>query len=509
MRMNQLVLKELLNVPKVQNKLYQKSDWDRVTKEVGKGVERYRTPGRRDYARLIHCPAFRRLQGKTQLYPSHESDFFRNRLTHSLEVAQIAKSIAIRLNNTEVFLKPALMKIDCDVVEFSGLAHDIGHPPFGHNGEKALDRLMLASGGFEGNAQTLRILSRLEKKETYEFPSKVLIPHPIGDNGFDLRAGLNLSFRTLASIVKYNRTIPVTAESRKSQGCDSEPVKAIYATELNLLKSIKAAIGVPDDVDFKTLECSIMDVADDIAYSTYDLEDSLKAGFLSPLRMISMPDDFKEKVAKGVRKKIKEYYSDASEVEGSFTVNDLNDILANLFQDILLPDEKVLAKLYSGVGAEEAAFILGSHTHRSSQEISENGYLRTAFTSQLVGEYIQSIEFIPNERYPALSRARLRLGTFKKVETLKRFAYELLISSPRLKIAEKRGDEIIVKIFNSLLENPELLPDDWQILHKAVDSSVWKQRVICDYIAGMTDRYCVEVYSRLTGENPMTIWKPH
>lgn len=496
-------------MPKVQNKLYKKGDWERVAPEVGRNAEKYRTPSRRDYARLIHSPSFRRLQGKTQLYPSHESDFFRNRLTHSLEVAQIAKSIAIRLNNTEAFLRPVTMKIDLDLVEFAGLAHDIGHPPFGHNGEKTLDRLMLASGGFEGNAQTLRILSRLEKKETREFPSKNTVPFPIDATGADLRCGLNLTYRTLSSIVKYNRTIPVTEESRKSQGCEGKPVKAIYASELDLLNLIKENLGVPTNFDFKTIECSIMDVADDIAYSTYDLEDSFKAGFLSPLRMISMPDDFKERIVSGVRSKIADDYKDAGSEDQKFSIEDLNNILASLFKDMLLPDEKALGAIYKGVSVEEASFILGSHTSRSSQEIIDNGYLRTAFTSQLVGEYVQSVEFLANDDYPVLSRARLKLSTFKKVETLKRFAYELLISSPRLKIAEKRGDEIIEKIFNSFMGNPDLLPDDWQLLHKAIDDSVWKKRVICDYIAGMTDRYCVEVYSRLTGENPMTIWKPH
>ncbi|MGI2032194.1 dGTP triphosphohydrolase [Rhizobium panacihumi] len=258
-------------MPKTQSKLYSKTDWDRVTSEGDRGVERYRTAGRRDFARLIHSPAFRRLQGKTQLYPSHESDFFRNRLTHSLEVAQIAKSIAIRLNNTEAFLRPAAMKIDLDLVEFAGLAHDLGHPPFGHNGEKTLDRLMMSSGGFEGNAQTLRILARLEKKETSEFPSVKAVPTPIDASGKDLRCGLNLTYRTLASIVKYNKTIPVTAENRRQQKNDSGPVKAIYSTEQELLNNIKSAISAPEDRDFKTIECSIMDVADDIAYSTYDL----------------------------------------------------------------------------------------------------------------------------------------------------------------------------------------------------------------------------------------------
>jgi len=116
----------------------------------------------RDRARLIHSPSFRRLQGKTQLFAGLESDFFRNRLTHSLEVAQIAKTMARRLNSSSFAKRPD--QLDLDLVEFAGLAHDLGHPPFGHTGEKILDELMRDAGGFEGNAQTLRILTRLEKK---------------------------------------------------------------------------------------------------------------------------------------------------------------------------------------------------------------------------------------------------------------------------------------------------------------------------------------------------------
>lgn len=135
----------------------------------------------RDYARLLNSPSFRRLKGKTQLFPGQESDFYRCRLTHSLEVAQIAKSIANRLNyrletihfkerpsNTRIHPKNSF--INTDLVELAALGHDIGHPPFGHQGEYELDNLMKNAGGFEGNAQTLRILSTLEKKE-YD-PSK-------------------------------------------------------------------------------------------------------------------------------------------------------------------------------------------------------------------------------------------------------------------------------------------------------------------------------------------------
>src|ERR1044072_2799677 len=118
------------------------------------GQDGHNSEFRRDYARLIHSPAFRRLQGKTQLFPGTESDFFRNRLTHSMEVAQIAKGIALNLNSEEFFRDNPL---NTDLVELAALAHDLGHPPFGHNGEYALDERMREHGGFEGKAQTLPI----------------------------------------------------------------------------------------------------------------------------------------------------------------------------------------------------------------------------------------------------------------------------------------------------------------------------------------------------------------
>jgi len=189
--------------------LYGAADKERLVSEVSKGrvLEPYRSPWLIDYARLVHCPAFRRLQGKTQLFPG-ESDFFRNRLTHSLEVAQIAKSIAIKLNHEHFSDAPDDdHRISPDLVEFAALAHDLGHPPFGHNGEAALDECMKGVGGFEGNAQTLRILSRIEKKRTEDWPPAEF------KNGQDLRRGLNCTFRSLASVLKYDRLIESRAKS--------------------------------------------------------------------------------------------------------------------------------------------------------------------------------------------------------------------------------------------------------------------------------------------------------
>jgi dGTPase len=248
---------------------YHPGDFTRLVEIPGSGSpEEYRSAFRRDYARIVHTPAFRRLQRKTQLFPGDESDFFRNRMTHSLEVAQIAKSIAIRLNYLvgEQYGERA-GTIDTDLVELVSLAHDLGHPPFGHTGEYALQEKMHHFGGFEGNAQTLRILSRLEKRQTIQHGSNPDFTE--FSDGVDLRAGLNLCFRSLAGVLKYDNQIPLIADGPKL-------IKGYYSSEEQIVSKIKQAVlgermeshsGAP----FKVIEMQIMDLADDIAYSTYDL----------------------------------------------------------------------------------------------------------------------------------------------------------------------------------------------------------------------------------------------
>jgi dGTPase len=251
-------------------KLYNQNDYIRLNGASGvdNGRECGWTPFKKDYARLLHAPSFRRLQGKTQLYPGNESDFFRNRLTHSLEVAQIACGIALILNEK---YKDDLQDeaIDLDLVQFAAIAHDLGHPPFGHNGEKALDDLMKQYGGFEGNAQTLRILTSVERK---------LVRTEDGDCD---EFGLNLTYRALAAVLKYDT--PIALKRDKHEGIS----KGYYQCEAKLVKAIKQAVAPNYTGEkFKTIECSIMDLADDIAYSTYDLEDSLHANFVSPLSLL-------------------------------------------------------------------------------------------------------------------------------------------------------------------------------------------------------------------------------
>ena len=218
------------------------TDEKRVVKASVKAGDA-RNAYRRDSARLIHSPCFRRLQGKTQLFPSGEDDFFRNRLTHSLEVAQIATGIALNLNKSQPQLRQ--QPIDVDLVHFAALAHDLGHPPFGHDGERTLDQLMKKNGGFEGNAQTIRILTRLEKKE--------IDSSPITAHGKDIRAGLDLTFRSIASVLKYDKEIPI--KRNKISGV----VKGYYKSEAPLINEIKSAIAPRSPKGkFKTIECSII-----------------------------------------------------------------------------------------------------------------------------------------------------------------------------------------------------------------------------------------------------------
>jgi dGTPase len=217
-----------------------------IPNKPGVEAESFRSDARRDYARIIHSPAFRRLQGKTQLFPSDESDFFRNRLTHSLEVAQISKALAIRINST--FSEFKSNPINPDYCEIAGLIHDLGHPPFGHNGEKALDDCMKQHGGFEGNAQTLRIIMRLEKKEC---DSDTDI-HGFTDGGEDQRVGLNLTARTILSALKYDNIIP---ESRSE---DAQLCKGYYHSEAEDINTLKHKVCCDKHNPFKTIECSII-----------------------------------------------------------------------------------------------------------------------------------------------------------------------------------------------------------------------------------------------------------
>lgn len=456
--------------------LYKQADTKRVREEPEEG-DTGRSAFRRDYGRLLHSASFRRLQGKTQLFPGHESDFFRNRLTHSLEVAQIAKGIAQQINTTDERFAGA-NAIDLDLVEFAALAHDLGHPPFGHNGERALDDCMKQHGGFEGNAQTLRIVSRVEKKVYQEAAAGNGDPCPIAEDGSDLRLGLNLTYRALAAVLKYDATIPLV-RNKEERLC-----KGYYASEQELVDRVKTHVGTPGDgTPFKTIECQIMDIADDIAYSTYDLEDAMKGGFTHPLDLLSRVGE--EKLVRDITAK---------------TAREVPDVTHEEVFGALLD----LLQLHGDGASPVDAYV-------QSKMVANSSVLRSKFTSELVGGFMRGVS-IDDEAGPTLTFAPLRVerSTRIKIEALKHLNYLLTIMSPRLKVVEYRGYEVVQTLFETLTssEGHLLLPEDVKEAHARLQQHEGaRQRLVCDFVAGMTDRYAVEFYARLK-ESGATIFKP-
>jgi dGTPase len=201
---------------------------------------RTRNPFERDRDRIVHASAFRRLKGKTQVFVAHEGDHYRTRLTHSLEVAQIARAAARQ------------MGLDDDLAECLGIAHDLGHPPFGHTGEDVLDACMEGFGGFDHNAQTLRVLTKLERK----YPT------------FD---GLNLTWETLEGVVKHNGPLVRYGAALKDLPVAIQEYVAVHDLELDTWPGLEAQLAAH---------------ADDIAYNNHDIDDGLRAGLftLSELR---------------------------------------------------------------------------------------------------------------------------------------------------------------------------------------------------------------------------------
>lgn len=405
----------------------------------------------RDHARLVHSSAFRRLQAKTQVLGLGESDFYRTRLTHSMEVAQIGTGINAFLQekyggeggNAEIYEnlpRRALINTIC-------LAHDIGHPPFGHGGEVALNYCMDGYGGFEGNAQTLRILSKLEK--------------------YISGCGLNPTRRTLLGVLKYPSPFSKTngMEESRSGGdshewlfkgsekkppkcyfdCDKEVVDWILryfeSDEINAFTEAHGQRGKKHKKPKrKGLDTSIMDLADDISYAVHDLEDAIALRLIGPNQW----DDFLQKEGKGS------------------VFDRFKDLRQKLFFKDSACRKDTIGRLVN--------FLI---TNVYVEEVDEPTFKN------------------PMLRY----NARLSSEAEPVCETLQEMVKNYVILDENVQQLEFKGQKLVVELFNVLATDPlRFLPKSTKEKYEQAGHDL---RVVCDYVAGMTDDYATRMYEKI------------
>lgn len=397
---------------------------------------RYRADGeyQRDYTRILYASSFRRLQGKMQLFAVQSDQFIRNRLTHSLEVAQIARSIAkeIGYSQDEIY-----------VVEAAALAHDIGNPPFGHAGERYLNKLAKSAGGFEGNAQTFRILTTVEQKRA----------------NFQ---GLNLTYRTLLGVLKYfnKYNSKLSEESLSKQ-------KFIYDKDYELVQNIISET----DVELRTIDVQIVDLADEIAYAAHDLEDGLRLG--------------------------------------SFT---LDDIFHDFYKNN--KDEKSIECLEKII--EESKERAGYKTNDiSSAEFSK--LYRKEVTSRIINTLINDIGIVTltdDEKRKKGTKRQKEIGFVNYgilASGLKRTTYECITNTDEVYAYEQHGEKMLSTLYDFYLNNSRYLPPEYRAdniinQYKKIYESesrdeglknVLQERLVLDYISGMMDECVKTTYRRL------------
>jgi len=378
----------------------------------------------RDKARVLHSSGLRRLAAKTQVMTAGADDFPRTRLTHTLEVAQIGRELGETLG------------CDPDLVETACLAHDLGHPPFGHNGEEALHKLSKDFGGFEGNAQTFRILTRLESK-TFKNDKSI---------------GLNLTRATLDATTKY------------PWGFDGKKIKFGFYDED---KEIFAWVRKNNKGENKSFETQVMDIADDIAYSVHDIEDAIYANHLN----MEIHTNTKDK-------------QDIVELAKSDYALELKiDVLEQTFDELVsqdwwlkrfTPAQMDLAKLKN-------------------------------MTSHLIGKFTEEIEFATKSLYKDKILTRYNANLVVPEKT--RATIAILKSIVNLYVMQRKGakekyakeQEIIVRIYEGLVNNPERLLPQFRDNLKVAQNSNAQKRVFIDQIASLTDASAIRLFNEFVG----------
>jgi dGTPase len=369
-----------------------------------------RTEFQRDRDRIIHSTAFRRLSHKTQVFVPHEGDHYRTRLTHSIEVAQIARALSRAL------------RLDDDLAEALALAHDLGHTCFGHTGEEVLDAAMEGMGGFDHNAQTLRIVTSLERR-------------------YAEHDGLNLTWETLEGLVKHNGPMI---------GPDGAPVPkyARNGVPAPILRA-DARMGL-ELATYSSAEAQAAAIADDIAYNAHDIDDGLRAGL--------------------------------------FDIADLRDV--DFLGDIV--DE--IERLHPGL--ERVRVI-----HEISRRV----------ITRLIEDVIRSSEMRLSASQPASADAVRGAGqamvTFSPAmaevdRQLKAFLFPHMYRHPRVMKVRREASGVVEALFAAFAADSARMPQEWADAAEAAPDERRRLRIVCDYIAGMTDRYAIAEHVRLTGGAP-------
>ena len=364
-------------------------------------ISRTRNAYARDRDRIIHSTAFRRLKEKTQVFVAHEGDHYRTRLTHSLEVAQIARSIAHAL------------RLDTDLAETVALAHDLGHPPFGHAGEDELQARMAPWGGFDHNVQTFRVVTKLEER----YPQ------------FD---GLNLSWETVEGVVKHNGPV--------AHRLDEPAWRAIADYTLS-----HEAPGWDLRLDsFASLEAQAAAIADDIAYNNHDVDDGVQAGLFTLDDLSDVP--LIGPVLHGVRKD----WPDID--ERMVRIEAVRRMIGVMIEDVLAETEARI----------EAVGV------RSSEDVRTAGQPLVAFSKGMLAD----------------------LGV------LRAFLFERMYRHYRVNRTRSQARRLLGEMFELFMADPGTLPPEWSGKAGTADEAR-RARAVCDYIAGMTDRYAIEEHRKL------------
>jgi len=369
-----------------------------------------RTPFARDRDRIIHSSAFRRLKHKTQVFVYHEGDHYRTRLTHTIEVAQVARSIARALG------------LDEDLAEALSLAHDLGHTPFGHAGERELDSLMRPYGGFDHNAQSLRILTRLERRYA----------------AFD---GLNLTWETLEGLVKHNGPLI------DGEGNPRGPYRGTGLPEAIIEYAERHDLGL---ATFASAEAQVAAISDDIAYNAHDIDDGLRAGLFKLIDLGDVP-------------LAGEALSDALKAHPGM------DHHRTVHETVRRVISRMIGDVIAETGRRAARF-----GPQSADDVRRLGQPLVSFGEQMR----------------------------EKNRVLQSFLSERMYRHRRIVEIMNRAQRVVRDLFNAYLSDPQLLPQDWRDGSLTDDKSRCARQV-CDFIAGMTDRYALDQHKQLFDLDPL------